>query len=88
MTDPDEYSHAEYRRLFRGLQHQLTRMNSDWLDLWELARELRTQVDSLVEARQKDVEEIGKLRESLDAAREAFRELREEFRSLKNGGAK
>ena len=69
----DEYSNAWYRQQFRGYEHQLTRMNSDWVDLWERMEALERQVETLVESRERDIAEIGKLQESLDKIEEARR---------------
>ena len=73
MTATDEYSRADTRSQFRGFQHQLTRMNSDWVDLWERLKALEEQVKTLVESRERDKAEIGKLQESLDKIEEARR---------------
>ena len=73
---PDEYSNAWYRQQFRGYEHQLTRMNSDWIDLWDAVRDLRKQVNSLLSSREEDKAEIGRLHASLEKARDAFLKLK------------
>jgi len=85
MTNaPDEYSNARIWQLFRGYEHQLTRMNSDWVDLWEKLHSLEDQVNSLLESREKDKAEIGKLQESIERAREAFTAMKRERASDEN----
>lgn len=86
VTAPDEYSNAEFRRQLRGLQHQLTRMNSDWVDLWDAVKILSAQLDLQVEERERDQAAIGELRESLEKARVAFSELKKNGQPTREGG--
>ena len=76
MTAPDEYSHLWYRQQLRGITHAHNRALSDYVDLWEEVRALRKTVEALVELRENDAAEIGKLQERIENAAKAFAELK------------
>ena len=77
MSDsPDEYSNAWYRQQLRGITHSHNRALSDYVDLWEEVRALRKTVEALVEIRERDAAEIGKLHERIENAAKAFAELK------------
>ena len=76
MTAPDEYSNAWYRQQLRGITHSHNRALADYVDLWEEVRALRKTVEALVELRENDAAEIGKLHERIENAAKAFAELK------------
>lgn len=83
MSEPDKYSHADYARQFRGVNHGQNRCLAEHADFQKDIKELREANNTLVAAVREAREEIGKqageiaeLKESIEKAREAFRELK------------
>ena len=83
MSDsPDEYSHLWYRQQLRGITHAHNRALSDYVDLWEEVRALRKTLEALVELRENDAAEIGRLHERIENAAKVVQAIKQ---GVKNG---